>query len=72
MHRLEEQFSDRVDFVWLNIDDSTTLPMRQQYDIVARSQYVLVAPDGSPVKRWFGYLDEASVAAEIEAYLAGL
>ena len=72
MNRLEEQYSDRVEFVWLNIDNSATLPMRQQYDIVGRSQYVLVGPDGSVVKRWFGYLDEASVAAEIDAYLASL
>ena len=72
VHRLEDKYSDQIEFVWLNIDDASTLPMRQQYDIVRRSQYALVAPDGQPVRKWFGYLSEDEVAQALDEYLAGL
>lgn len=70
MHRLEAKYGDQIEFVWLNIDDGSTLAMRQQYDIVSRSQYVLVSADGQAVRKWFGYLSEAEVAQALDALLA--
>lgn len=72
MHRLEEKYGDQIEFVYLNVDDPASLPMRQQYDIVARSQYVLVDANGEVVQKWFGYITTQSVSEVIDEYLASL
>jgi thiol:disulfide interchange protein len=69
VHRLEDQYKDRVDFMYLNIDLEDTLTTRERFDIVARSQYVLIDADGSVVQKWFGYLDEAEVTAALDQFL---
>lgn len=70
---LKAEFGDRVDFVALSIDDNSTLPLRQKFDLVQRSRYALVAPDGETVvQRWFGLLSEAQVADYLKDYLASL
>ena len=53
----------------LNVDDSTTQAKRSQLGITAQAQYVLVDSAGQIVTRWFGVLNEAQVAAEIEGLL---
>ena len=70
---LKAEFGDRVDFVALSIDDNSTLPVRQKFDLVQRSRYALVAPDSETVvQRWFGLLNEAQVADYLRDYLASL
>jgi hypothetical protein len=68
--RLSRQFGDRIEFVHLNVDSSATLPLRQQYDIIGRTQYVLVDAEGNTWKRWYGPLNETAITAEIEAFIA--
>lgn len=63
-------FKDRVDFVYLNIDIPETLEARQRFDIVARTQYVLIDAQGNPIKKWFGPLDEDVIKAAIDEFLA--
>ena len=70
MNRLNERYGDRIDFVMLDVDEESTLPLRQQYDIVARSQYVLVNSEGVTVHRWFGHISENDLARTLEADLA--
>lgn len=70
MHRLAEAFKDRVDFIYLNIDRPETLEARQRFDIVARTQYVLIDDQGSTIQKWFGPLDEESIKAAIDEFLA--
>ena len=69
MNRLEEQYGDQIEFVLLNVDDPGSLPMRQQYDIVARSQYVLVDANGAVVQKWFGYISEEDIARAFDEHL---
>ena len=66
MSGLEETFAGEVEFVLLNWDDSALSNIRQQLSITDRSQYVLVDPTGTVVKRWYGILNEATVTSEIE------
>lgn len=67
---LQAEFSDEIEFVWLNIDDSNSLPLRQEYGIVGRTNYVLVDAAGNPLQRWYGYLSEPDVAAVLEEFIA--
>jgi hypothetical protein len=69
---LQAEFGDRIDFIGLNIDLPETLPIRQQFDIVQRSQYVLIDAQGNVLQRWFGFLDQEQVAEYLRGYLAGL
>ena len=43
--------------------------MRQQYDIVARSQYVLVDASGAVIQKWFGYISEEDIARAFDEHL---
>ncbi|MBI5667546.1 MAG: hypothetical protein HZC41_06020 [Chloroflexi bacterium] len=70
MDGLAQQFGDRVDFIKLDIDKPETLGIRQQFNLVQRSQYALVDAQGNIVQRWFGFLDEAEVQQYLNDYLA--
>lgn len=59
-----------MDFIKLDIDKSETLDIRQQFNLVQRSQYALVDAQGNVVQRWFGFLDEAEVEQYLSDYLA--
>jgi len=72
VNRLEAEYGDQIEFIILDIDDPSPLPMRQQYDIVGRSQYVLVDVNGDIVQKWFGYIDEAEIAQAFDEYLTSL
>jgi hypothetical protein len=56
--------------MYLNIDKPETLEVRQRFDIVARTQYVLIDAEGNTIHKWFGPLDEESVKASIDEFLA--
>ncbi len=72
MHRLEEQFGDRVDFFHLDIDNSDYDVARQEYGLGRRHMYLLVDPNGQQLHAWVGPLNEAVVVQQMESLLAGL
>lgn len=71
MSGLTNTFKEQVEFILLDWDNSTLNDIRQELGITARTQYVLVDANGMVVKRWYGILDEGSVANEIESLIAG-
>lgn len=70
MDGLAQQFGTQIDFIKLDIDKTETLPIRQQFNLVQRSQYALVDAQGNVIQRWFGFLDEAVVQQYLGDYLA--
>lgn len=71
MNGLAQQYGDRIDFIDMDIDKPETDAPRQRFNMVQRSQYALIDPQGNIVQRWFGPLDAAQVAAYLDQYLAG-
>ena len=69
MSRLQESFGDRIEFVVLDLDDSSLNDIRRRLGITAQAQYVVVNASGDIVARWFGILDEAGVASELDNLL---
>ena len=69
MHGLKETFEGQVDFFDLNIDDASLNTLRQDHKINGRSQYVLLSPDGEPLRIWYGPLDARSMEAQVTAIL---
>ena len=71
MHGLEQQYSDRIEFVALDFDDKSLNAVRSKYDITDRSQYVLLDANDQIVHRWYGYLDKADVQKVLDDFLSG-
>ncbi|MEM6284306.1 MAG: hypothetical protein AAF787_19090 [Chloroflexota bacterium] len=70
MDRLEAAYGDEIQFILLNVDDPATLPLREQFNIVPRTRYVLVDPDGETVQFWIGPLSITTIDDDIGAWLA--
>ena len=71
MHGLEQQYSDRIEFVALNFDDKSLNAVRSKYDITDRSQYVLLDTNDQIVHRWYGDLDKTDVQKVLDDFLSG-
>ncbi|MCP4418532.1 MAG: hypothetical protein GY805_18085 [Chloroflexi bacterium] len=69
MNRLNEQFSDRVDFIYLNVDEAQSLDVMSDLAIRDRSTYVIFDADGNEVHRWLGPLPFDGAAHDIEVAL---
>ncbi len=71
LQALAQQFEGKIVFVRVDVDNPNDTPTRQRFGLVDRSQYALVNAQGEVVKRWFGFLNEARIASELEALIAG-
>ena len=69
MSELQETFEGRVDFVLLDLDERDHDADRDRLGITAQAQYVLTDADGAILQKWFGVIDGAQVAAEMETLL---
>ncbi len=69
VHGLEAQYWGRIDFVYLNIDDPATQPVKTRYGFSSQPLFVLVAADGTEVMRWFGYVSEGEFRQALDGYL---
>lgn len=70
MHGLQNQFGDHIDFIYLNIDLPATLPLRERFNIVQRTSYVLIDSAGNILQRWYGPLDETVMAEYLTSFVA--
>ncbi len=66
---LQDTFAGKVEWVVLDIDDRDLDGTRRRLGITAQAQYVLVNADEQIIGRWFGILNQANVAAEIESLI---
>jgi thioredoxin 1 len=70
LQSLTRQFEGRIAFVRVDVDNPADTPTREKYGLYDRSQYALVNAQGEVVKRWFGFLNEARVASELQELLS--
>lgn len=54
MHGLEATFGDRVNFVYLDIDDPRTNPFKAKLGYIAQPHIFLLDPDGKVLAQWLG------------------
>jgi thioredoxin-related protein len=69
VRRLEETYSDRVDFHTLNVDNYSTTPLANQYQVIGIPMIVLLDADGEIFETYLGYMDEDALIAAVEALL---
>ena len=66
MHGLEVEYYDRVDFVYLDIDDPRTDPFKQQLGYRYQPHIFLMDGDGNVVQQWVGPVSESDLAAALD------
>ena len=54
VHGLEEEYSDDIEFVYINIDDPESLPLKEQYGFRVQPHFLLVDANGEIVNQWLG------------------
>ena len=69
--RFEDLYSDQIDFVHIDWDDSGTPEIARRFGVLRRSTYVLIDADGNVLWTWIGPLTQAEVTAKIDEILAG-
>lgn len=69
MHGLEAEFWGRIDFVYLDIDNPENRGTMQKYGFTAQPLFVLVMPDGTAVKKLFGYHTQDELRSTLDELL---
>ena len=57
MHGLEAIWGDRINFVYLDIDDPRTEPFKRQLGYRVQPHMFLLDGQGTVVQQWLGYVD---------------
>ena len=70
MHGLESTWSDRIGFVYLDIDDPRTNAFKRSLGFAYQPHLFLLDGDGNVVGQWVGYV-EASTLEEAFASASG-
>lgn len=69
VHGLEDRYAGRIDFVYLDIDDDGTAPLKAQLGFSGQPHFFLVDPQGTTVQSWRGRTGEAEFVAAFESIL---
>jgi thiol-disulfide isomerase/thioredoxin len=69
VHGLEAEYWDRVDFVYLDIDDPANREAMNEYGFTAQPYFVLIEADGTVVQTWFGYTEADTFRTGLDSVL---
>ena len=70
VHGLEAEYWGKVDFVYLDRENSENRSVVQNYGITGQPVFILINSDGSEVQRWFGAPDANDFRQALDNYLA--
>ncbi len=70
VHGLEAVYWGQIDFVYLDIDNPENDSVKQTYNYRAQPTFVLIAPDGTEIRQWYGYTAEEDLRSALDDYLA--
>ncbi len=69
VHGLEARYGDRIDFVYLDIDDPQTSPFKSQLGYLVQPHIFLLDGQGEIQQQWLGLVSEADLEAALQALL---
>jgi len=69
MNALEAEYGDRMNFIFLDIDNPATQVLKKQLGFRVQPQFILLDEKGGVLKRWSGFVKEADFHAAFEAAL---
>jgi hypothetical protein len=67
VHGLEAEYGDRVNFVYLDIDDRNTNPLKQQLGYLYQPHLFLVDGEGAVLQQWVGLVSREELEGAILA-----
>ncbi|MCU0482619.1 MAG: thioredoxin family protein [Anaerolineae bacterium] len=71
VHRLETEYFGRIDFIYLDQYEEANADVFARYGLRGRPIFLLLQPDGTEVRRWFGFVQEDDLRSALDALLAG-
>ena len=71
VHGLENIYEDQINFVYLDIDDPATDEFKRHFGYRYQPEYYLLAPDGSTLYSWFGFVPPEGFQTVLEETLNG-
>ena len=71
MHGLEQEYYNRINFVYLDNDDPATKPMRAALGSGGQPVFYLLDAEGNTIKKWTGITQAASFREAFDLHLAG-
>lgn len=69
VHGLEAQYTDRMVFTYVDIDDPQAATVKAALGFRAQPQFVLLDGQGQVLKTWFGFVEAADFEAAFAAAL---
>lgn len=71
MNELEEQYTNKVNFVMLNVDNNKWLPEIERYRVDGIPHFVFFEKDGNAIAQTIGEQPKTIMAANLEALVVG-
>lgn len=69
VHGLERQYGRRIDFLYLDVQDSSTAAAKARLGFQATPHFFLLTPDGQIVREWQGVLEEAILETGLQTLI---
>ena len=69
VHGLEDRYSDRMAFSYLDIDDPATASFRSTLGFRYQPELYLLDAQGNVIQKWIGPVQEQDLAAAFDAAL---
>jgi thioredoxin-related protein len=70
VHGLEAEYWGKVDFVYLDREDSANREVVRRYGIAGQPVFILIEPNGEVVQNWFGNVNPDVLREAMNTYLA--
>jgi hypothetical protein len=70
VHGLEAEYYDRINFVYLDVDDPANAYFKEQFDFRYQPQMVLLDGDGNITQQWIGPIPRGEFVIAFEEILA--
>ena len=67
---LENEYGDRIEFVYLNIDDPETTAAKEKYGYRVQPHFFLVDAEGEVVGEWLGPVSRDAFVSAFQDVLA--
>jgi hypothetical protein len=66
VHGLEATWGDRINFVYLDIDDPRTQPFKAALGYRVQPHMFLLDGEGNVLDQWLGYVDGSTIEQALE------
>lgn len=71
VHGLEQQWNDRVDFLYLDVADPRNAAVMQRLGYRATPHFFMLDPSGRPLRSWLGTVDGGELVAGLRTASGG-